>query len=277
LLTIKAPFVASCYAGTDSVALLALKTYLTTISGENRGRLGQFGSFGFMGIIAPTNTATPIGLAAATEKLCFPWMIDSASSKANGVHQIAAAVAALCAGNARPYNPLTDVKVGGLHAQVSAADWHTPGEAGTEELGLDAGLIPLMTAADGSIQISRTVTAYEPVANVQAADYFDLQDWQVLYDYRAQCYAASQSPQFKIAKASDDVAKALNSRFIAIAKAFEDLGMFQHVDLLAGQFTFSRSPANRAAFVYSCPANVVPGFMNKGVDVIGTTQFDLVV
>ena len=277
LLTIPLPFVALCYPGTDSVAMLAIKNHLTLISGEDRGRLGQFGSFGFMAVSSATAVATPVGLAGASQNLLFPWLLDSASTPANSIPAIASATAAVCAANGVPYNPLTDVHVGGLVPPVSPQDWHTPGSTGTEVLGLNAGLLPLMVNADTSIGISRAVTSFRPDSATLQPAYFDLQDWEGLYYFRTNCYAICQQPQFKLAKASDQKAAALNSEFLRIAKDLEALEIFQHVDKLAGQFVYSRSLTNRSAFVFSCPVNVVPGFYNKDVDIIGTTAFDTVV
>ena len=277
LLTVPMPFVASCYAGTDSAALTALKNHLTAISGEDRGRFGQFGSFGFMGLDVALGSATPVGLSGASQMLAFPWLRDSAVTKANKLHAVTAATAAVCAANGVPYNPLTDISVGGLVVPASAADYHTPGDTGTEALGLANGIMPLMSNKDGSVSISRSVTSYRPDSATVAAAYFDIQDWQVLYYYRTQTYAKSQETQFKIAKASDAKAAALNSAFIKIAKDMEDLEMLQYVDKLAGEFTYTRSSQNRSAFVYQLPVNVIPGFYNKGIEILGTTKFDVVV
>lgn len=273
-LTLPMPHVAIAFAAEDATALNALKTHLALISGEGRGRNGQFGSFGYAGTLTTLGSATPVGVAAASEFLVLPWLRDGAGTPANTVGKLAAAFAAVCAANGRPYNPLNDVIVGGVAAPASASDYHTPGDTGTEALGLDAGLVPLMVGADGLVRISRTVTAKRTVSAAPDAAYFDMQDYQVLYDYRLNCYVAAQQPQFKRVKASNEKAAALNSQNLNIAKDFETLGMFQHVDKLADQFTWARSVSNRSAFVFSAPVNVVPGFHNKGVEIVGNTLFD---
>jgi len=276
LLTLSAPFIASCYAGSDTVALTALLNYVTTISGDSRGRYGQFGSFCFMGLIGSIGSVTMIGTTTASQNMLFPWRQDSGGTPANSTQQLAAATAAVCAANGLPFMPMTDVIVGGLVPQVSMADWTTPDDTGTEVLALTAGLIPLMSNLNGTVSLSRTVTSVVRVAGTPDADYFDLQDWQVLYYLRQQCYVLAQQPQYKIAKASTKVAQALMSDIINTCKIMQDdLNMLQYVEQLVSQFVFARSATNRAAFTYQVPVNVIPGFYNKGISIIGTNQFDV--
>jgi hypothetical protein len=195
---------------------------------------------------------------------------------ANSTQQMAAGTAAVCAANGLPFMPMTDVVVGGLVPQASQGDWVTPGDSGTEALGLAAGLIPLMSNLNGTVGISRTVTSSQRVANTPDADYFDLQDWQVLYYLRLQCYNLAQQPQYKIAKASDATAKALMSDIINTCKIMQDdLNMLQFVEQLVSEFEYARSATVRSAFTYYIPVNVIPGFYNKGIEVVGTNQFDV--
>jgi phage tail sheath gpL-like len=276
-LTLPMPYVVTPFPGTDTTGLNSLKAHLNSISADDRGRLGQFGSFGYMALDGLTAAATAAGLAAATEKVCMPWLRDGAVTKANKIHAVSAAYAAVCASLGVPFLPLDGVKIGGIVAPAAQSDRHTPGDAGTEALGLSAGIVPLMSNLDGSISISRSLTTRRPTAAIEETAYFDMQDWQVLYFFRKNCFAASSEETFRRAKASVTKAKALNSRFLKIAKDLETLEMFQHVDLLAGEFVFARSLTNRSAFVFSAPANVIPGFHNKGVELIGTTKFDQVI
>lgn len=373
LLTLEAPFIACCYAGTDSLAVTAILNYVTAISGEDRGRFGQFGSFAFMGIIGSIGTATPIGNSTASENVLFPWRIDTGAfaskvvqditytavaagtggnaitiayvtggtagsevvtvtgnaisvSIAGGVstaaqilaaiqastpakalvsaaitgtasnaqtavaasnligggvpsysvQQLCAGTAAVCAANGLPFMPLTDVVVGKAVPPISQGDWITPGDSGTEALGLAAGLIPLMSNLNGTVSISRAVTSSQRVMGTPDADYFDIQDWQVLYYLRMQCYNLAQQPQYKIAKASDATAKALMSDIINTCKIMQDdLNMLQYVDQLLSEFEYNRSATVRSAFTYYVPVNVIPGFFNKGIEVVGTNQFDV--
>jgi phage tail sheath gpL-like len=274
LIALPMPHVVVPFPITDATARAALIAHLTAISGDDRGVNGQFGSFGYMATDAVLSTATAAGEAAASQLIVAPWLRDGAGSKANKIHAVAAAFAAVCAGNSVPFNPLNDLKVGGLVAPASVGDYHTTGDAGSVALGLASGLVPLYIGSDGSVKVSRTVTASRRVAASPDSAYFDQQDWQVLYYFRKNAWLNAQRDVYKRAKASDAVLKALNSDHISLAKQFEALGMAQKVDELANKFTVARDPSNRSAAIYAVPLNVIPGFHNKGIALTGTTQFD---
>jgi phage tail sheath gpL-like len=276
LLSMQAPYVVVGFKGTDSVAQAALQSYVQALSALDRGRLGQFGSFGFMALDEDTSTATPVGLLSASQNMCFPWLRDLATVKANKPHQVSAAYAAVCASLGVPYLPLDGVRVGGLVPPVAAIDRHTDGDTGTADLGLASGLSPLFSSGS-TVTISRAITALVTVTNVQDAAYFDMQDWQVLYFLRLNAYNIALQPRYRIAKNSLDKRNALKSELFEMCLLAQDLGMLQFVEKFAGQFTASVSPTNRSAAIFRVPTNVVPGFHNKGVEIDGTTQFDLVV
>lgn len=276
-LSIPMPYVAIPFNASDSVAIAALKAHVVAISASDRGDNGQFGSFGFIAADAATGTVTPIGEAAASQNVCIPWLRDTAGSKANKIHAVTAAYAALCASLGIPFLPLNGVKVGGLVAPASAADYHTPGDAGTVALGLDSGLVPLQVNTGGEVLVSRSITTSRVVSGSPDSAYYDMQDWQVLYYLRKNAYVIAMQPRYKIAKATVQKLQSLRSELIQICKRLEDLEMLQHVDKFADQFTVDRQPNNRHAAVYRVPVNVVPGFHNKGIALVGTTQFDLVV
>lgn len=268
------PYLAVWFDANDSTNTGKLKTFLNTISGDDRGQNGQFGSFAVQGTQDSVSEVPGYGTAAASQNLMIGWLRDSSESTANTSAEIAAWLAALVAANPVPYNPMNDIGGGGLNAPVNQSDWHTPGDSGTEEIGLAAGVIPLMTYPDGTIHISRTVTTYNTSAEVPATAYYDYQDWAVLYCFRLNVWTDAQNPNFKNVRATQARIKALRSLMIAQAKIFEGLEMFQYVDQLVSQWLITIPPANRYAAVYQLPVNVVPGFMNKGIGIQGTTQFD---
>jgi phage tail sheath gpL-like len=268
------PFVVMPFGADVSARLTELRTHVEAISGEDKGRNGQFGSFGFAALDVSTGSATPVGVGAASKNIMIPWLRDSAGTKKNKLHEVASAVAAICATNAAPYLPLNEVEIGGLEAPDSAADWHGDGDTGTCALGLSAGLIPLMVNHRGKVCISRTVTTLRSDAAQEDVAYYDMQDWQKLYAFRSNVFSLARQPRYKRAHASDAKLKALKSEIIVLAKTFESLEMFQYVDKLAEEFVVARDPANRHAGVYTIPLNVVPGFHNKGIELIGTNKFD---
>lgn len=273
-IVVKMPFVVVPFPMTDATARGALKAHLTAISASDRGSNGQFGSFGVMATDGILSTVTAASEANGSELLLFPWLRDGAVTKANKIHAVAAAYAAVCASTGIPYLPLNEIVVGGLVPPVASSDWHTSGDAGTEALGLESGLVPLMVASDGTMKISRTITSRRSNSAAADASYYDMQDWQKLYYFRMNVYLLSTQARYKRAHASDQKLLALRSEIIATAKEFERLDMFQHVDDLVEQFKCTRVSGNRHAAVYEAPTNCIPGFHNKGIGITGTDEFD---
>ena len=266
------PFIGQPFAITDATALSALKNHVQAISAADRGDNGQFGSFGVIGSMDNLSNSTTAGESAAYEGIMSPWLRDAGAAQT--MAEINAAYAARCASVGQPFLPLNGSKIGGLIAPASKSDWHTSGDAGSISLGLDSGLVPLFIAADGSVMISRSITTYRPISASEATNYYDFQDWKVLYYYRENAYLTSKQPRYAIAKGTDKKLKALLSELIQLALDFQTLEMFQKVEELTPQFSVDRPLDNRFAGEYNIPVNVVPGFMNKGIGVVGTTQFD---
>jgi phage tail sheath gpL-like len=276
LLALPMPYIALPYESTDAVAMTAIQNHLTAINGNDRGPNGQFGSFGFMAVQDDTSTAAPTGVSASSQAICIPWLRDTATVKANKSANLSAAYAAICASLSVPFLPLNGITVGGIIPPVSSVDWHTAGDTGTVALGLDSGLSPLLV--NGSkVEISRSITTVRTVTGISDVAYYDLQDWQVLYYLRKNVYNIAAQPRYKRAKASIQKLQALKSELIQVCKSMEDLEMLQHVSKLADQFTVERSLLNRHASLYRVPANIIPGFHNKGIELDAGTQFDVVV
>lgn len=278
-LALAAPFVAFDFDGTVSQAVSDAKEYLQAISAGDRGSLGQFGSFGFFGMIADLAIATPIGVAAASRNLLFGWLPDSAGTPANTPAQIAAWTAALCAANGYPFMPLTDETGPGIVPPTLQSDWNTAGDSGTEALGLASGLISLMVGQDGAVHISRAVTSVRTQSGTPDTEYFDLQDWQSLYYIVQDFFTLANQPRYKIAKRSMAKVNALKSEEIAHLKLMEKGtdgtdGIVQGVDKSASAIQVQLPANNRSAAVLIIPADIVPGFYNKGLGLIGTDAYD---
>lgn len=277
-LSVAMPFLVVPFPASDTVAMTAVKDHATAISGDDKGINGQFGTSAFLATDGSLAVASAAGLAGALELINVVWLRDTAVTKANKVHEVASAYAAVCAGMGIPFNPLNNIKVGGLVAPVSAQDWQTTGDTGLAALALEAGVSPLsVTPSTGDVKIVRSITTRRPVPATPEVAYFDLQDWLVLFYTRKLVYVLAQQPRYKNAKASVPRILALKSEILSAAVELEKLEMLQHVALLADQFTAERQSNNRHAAVYRIPLNVIPGFMNKGIELVGTTQFDSVI
>ena len=277
LIAVPMPFIVLPYPATDSVALAAVKNQIIAINASDRGDNGQFGSFAFLATDADVPSATPSGLAAATEGIIIPYLRDLAVTKANALHKVAAAYAAVCAGNGLPFLPINGAKVGGLVAPVAATDYLTAGDAGSIALAMDSGLAPMQISVGGDVLAVRSITTRRPIASVEEVAYYDMQDFQVLYYLRKNAYVLAVQPRYKQAKATIQKLQALKSELIQLCKGLEALDMLQFVDKFAGSFTVDRAPTNRHAALYRVPVNIVPGFHNKGIALVGTTTFDSVI
>ncbi len=266
------PFVAQPYPASNAAQSSDFRDHLIAISGEDRGRLGQFGSFGFTGTDEALAAVTVYGETAASETMLFPWLRDLNVVKANDTFVAAAGAAAILAANGLPFLPVNDVIIGHLNPPTDAKDRHSAGDAGTEASGLEAGVMPLVTASDGTVRISRSVTSRRTEVGVPDSDYIDLQDWQTLYYLRKQVYLLTQQPRYKRARNSTKKQDSLKSETIHILKDMEKLEMVENVDALVSQIVVTDAPGgNIYASQLDVPAAVIPGFHNKGIFLHGVT------
>lgn len=270
------PYVAVWFGASDTALCETLKTHLVFISGPNRGMYGQFGSFGFVTANGTLATVAPYGTAMKSEKIVIPWLKDTAVAKENSVANLGAQLGVMAAQNPLPFNPLNKLEVFGVKPPVSRADFISPEVTGDGALALDAGLSPLLVNNNGKVFISRLITTVRTLDNDPDYAYFDLPDWQVLYYFRKLCYNITQRPNYIRSKASVNTLKNMMSDFIAVAKDLEKQGMLQHVDKFADKFKIEKDPTGRSEYVFRIPVNVIPGLHSIGVDILGTTLFDVV-
>lgn len=272
-MNIPMPFVASPFPGSDSAHLSDLEDFLQVINGDDRGRVGQFGSFGFVGTMEALGDVVTEATTAATESMLFSWLRDLSDVPAQTEFMLACGLAAICASNPLPFLPLNDVIIGGAKGPTDSVDQHTPGDSGTEEGGLEAGAVPLMTDDAGKVHVSRTVTSRRTQEDVADTSYIDLQDWQTLYYLRKQAYILTQQDRYKRARNSATKQAALKSELIHIMLEMEKLEMLQDVESLVAQVVVTNAPGDNP---YACqidiPVNVIPGFHNKGIFLHGITS-----
>ena len=125
--------------------------------------------------------------------------------------------------------------------------------------------------------LSKILCFYGVTRSCANIAYYDIQDWQVIYYLRKNIFVIASQPRYKQAKATIQKLQALKSELLQACKDLEALEMLQYVDKFAGSFTVDRQPTNRHAAVYKIPVNVVPGFHNKGLALVGTTTFDSII
>jgi phage tail sheath gpL-like len=246
-----------------------------TMSGAQRGQMQQYGTVA----VGASRASDPSALFKMdTQYLSGCWLRDTSGSPAYSLAELAAAAAAVIAGNSVPFNPLDDVTVGSVPAPVSVADWPSVGAGLESETCLGQGWTPLWVKPNGEVAFVRTVTARlssDGAGQDVVTAYYDIQDFQVLYFWRKTLVTRFSQPDFKRTKASAEVARDIKAEVIRLAQAFEDQNMFQAVAKLASQFIVQLNASDRSRFDVLTPVNVIPGLHVIASNIQATTQFDV--
>jgi phage tail sheath gpL-like len=270
---VKAEFVVSPYDGQDSALRDKLKDTVAAMSGPQRPANNQFGTFG---VVANQDEADPSALDLFdTQYIIGVWKPDSAPVES--LAELAAAAAAVMAGNNSPFNPLDDVTINGLDAPADQADWITVGFGLESESCLNQGWTPLRVKPNGEVAFVRTVTgriSADGSGTPVVTSYYDVQDFQVLYFWRKTVYTRLSQPDFKQRKASNEAATDIKSELVRLATLFQEQQMFQAVDQLAKKFVVERATSDRHRFNVLTPVNVIPGLHVIATNIEATTEFD---
>lgn len=275
---VKAEFVVSCYDGQSATLRNKLKDTVAAMSGPHRPANNQFGT---IGVVANRSVTDPSLLFKFdTQYLCGIWLPDTGTSgdaPDYTIAELAAASAAVMAGNGVPFNPLDDETINGLAAPKKQSDWITVGFGLASEVCLNQGWTPLRVKPNGEVAFVRTVTGRispDGTGSPVVTAYYDVQDFQVLYFWRKTVYTRLSQPDFKQRKASADAAREIKSELIRLASTFEDQQMFQAVAQLAKKFQVERALTDRHTFDVKTPVNVIPGLHVIRTNVEATTEFD---
>lgn len=277
----KAEFIVSPYAGVSSGSLspsaTSLKAHAALVSGPTRTANNQFGSFGVFAeraVTDPSTLPTP-----DSQYLIGIYLRDTGTSgdaPAYSVGEVAAAAAGRLAAQAIPFNPLDDETIGALAAPSKHSDWLSVGDSAESESALQKGWTPLYVKPNGEVAFVRSITtrlSADGTGSPVVTDYYDVQDFMVLWYFRKTIYTRFKQKDFK-KKNSVAVMKRMKAEAIRLAKAFEDQEMFQAVDKLAKFFVVQRVTTDRHAAEAYIPVNVVPGLHRKKVNIEAGTQFD---
>jgi phage tail sheath gpL-like len=268
-------YVVSPYAGDSSTLRGKLFTAAEVMSGPDRTDNNQFGSFGVAHIRAVTD---PANLPSPdTYHGILTWLPDTGTggdAPAYSVGEIASVAAAKMAANGRPYNPLDSVVLTGVAAPAKDTDWITVGVGLESEVALQAGVTPLCVKPTEEVAFVRTITTRITFNGVRVTAYYDVQDFNVLFDWRKTIWTRENQSDFTNVKASQEKAKDLRGEMVRLAGVFQDLGMFQAVDQLAKYFRVQRRSSDRSTFEVLTPVNVIPGLHNILNRIEAGVQFD---
>lgn len=264
-------YLVSPYEGDEPTLLGDLVTAAQVMSGPERTENQQFGTFAVAHIRSVTD---PASLPSPdTYNAIVTWLPDT-GSPTYSVGEVAAACAAVMAANGRPYNPLDNVVIPGVAAPADSSEWITVGAGLESESALDKGITPLRVKANGEVSFVRTVTTRITYNGVDVTAYYDVQDFNVLFDWRKTVYTRASQSDFVNVKASQEKASDFKGEMIRLAGVFQTLGMFQAVEQLAKYFQVQRSESDRSTFEAVTPVNVIPGLHNILVRVEAGVQFD---
>lgn len=273
----KAEYVVSPYDGQTEAALRTkLRDTAIVMSGAQRVENNQFGT---VGIVFNRSVTDPSTLDLFDSQFVLGAWLPDTGSPTYSVAEMAAAVAARCAANVAPFNPLDDIDIGGVAAPAATADWITVGAGLESEACLNRGWTPLKVKANGNVSFVRTVTgrisADGSGAPVVTA-YYDLQDFNVLYFFRKAVWTRFSQPDFKQRKASAATGREVKSEVIRLMGLFEDQEMFQAVAQLSKLVQVERSLSDRHRFDVKIPVNVVPGLHVIATNIEAGTLFDTI-
>lgn len=276
---VKAEFIVSPYDGTTGTLRDKLKNHAILVSGANRTANNQFGS---AGVMFNRNVTDPANLPVVDSQfmMCV-YLRDtgvSADAPDYSIAEMAAAYAAKQASLAVPFNPLDDETIGSVAAPKKITDWPTVGANAESETTLNKGWTPLYVKPNGEVAIVRSITtriSADGTGTPVVTDYYDMQDFMVLYYLRKTLYTRFKQKDFK-KKNSKKVQKKALGEVIRILRAFEDEEMLQAVDQLAKLVKVQTVVTDRHAFEIYVPVNVIPGLHRKKINVEGTTLYDVI-
>lgn len=273
---VKAEFVVSPFDGMDDTLVGKLKDACAEMSGAQRVHNNQFGT---IGVAANMDTVDPADLSSPdTQFLSLVALRDTGEdddAQAYSLGELAAAHAAVLAGNPAPFVPVNDFVIGGLVAPALQSDWYSIGGGLESETVLGNGWTPLKVKPNGDVAIVRSrTTRITSNGTTAVGAYYDVQDFQVLYLWRKTVYTRLSQPDLLNVKASEETAVQVKSELIRLAQAFQEQSMFQAVDQLAKKFVVQRSTSDRHRFDVFTPVNVIPGLHVVATNVAATTEGD---
>lgn len=273
---VKAEFVVSPYASSDTTTGNKLKDAAVFMSGAQRVHNNQFGT---VGVVALMNLSDPASLHMYDSLNMFPVYMRDTGSNPYSIGELAAACAARAAANGIPFNPMDDLTIVGVTGPATESENLTIGAGLESEIALQQGHTPLKVKPNGEVAFVRTVTARisaDGSGTPVVGAYYDLQDIQVLFYWRKTLYTRFSAPDMKQRKASQQTADDILGEMIRLATIFQDQEMFQAVDKLAKQFLVERNAVDRSRFDYKTPVNVVPGLHVIAGNIEATTEFDVI-
>jgi phage tail sheath gpL-like len=236
----------------DAANLLLLRTHVETVSNpfELRFANAWFGSVGTLG----NSTTLAAGLNSGRVREVSLRYISPRNTPSVS-WELAAAMAAVDAGETDPARPLNDLELVGISPNV-VEDWYSRGE---QENMLYNGVTPLQIGPGDRVQVVRAITTY--TKNAAGADDISLLDitTQKTLDYFAYAVLNDQKLRFHREKITDRVVRAVRRRAVEIAYLLQDIEILRNVKQFEADFVAEIDLQNPNQINLKVPAPVVPG------------------
>lgn len=205
-------------ASNTSAALGQLRSHLEAISGPTEQR-SAVGAAAFKGTVSDGTTMTT---SSNSGRLSVAWLKASASA----THELAAAYAAVIAGEEDPARPLNTLALNG----IAAPDVVGRSSRTEQEVALNNGLSPLEVGPGGKVQIVRAITTYtKNAAGTGDISLLDLTTIRSL-DYIRKACVDRISLRFPREKKSKRVKAAVRSELLDVLYKLEELEITENVE-----------------------------------------------
>lgn len=184
--------------------------------------------------------------------------------------QVAAAAVAYIITNPAPFLPLGKVEINGLVPPVVNAGLTYQ----LCESVLDKGYTPIFINQDGMPAFARTITGLTtyPNTSAPATQYYDIQNWQVIFFNKGVKGAILQSPQFTNKNFTQRYRKDLRLAMIDVDKGFERATMVSNVNQYLSQYTVTQN--NVGTVLVANPLQVTAGVQSIAVTINLQNQFN---
>lgn len=240
-------YTAICNPFADNENLGALSGFLT----ETGGPMEQRGAFGVSALTTTLASATTlasdlndgrISLALLPGTKSLPW-------------EVAAAYAAVAAGEEDPARPLNTLALTGI-AVPEIADRLSRKE---QEKALHNGVTPLEVGADGKVQIVRAITTYTTnAAGVADVSLLDLTTIRTL-DYTRKAILTRIGLRFPRSKLSSRTPELVREEILDVLYQLEALEILENIDDYLDALIVQRNSQDANRLDASIPADVVNG------------------
>lgn len=254
----------------DKTKFASLFTTILALNAPEQIQFQKYGTFGSWGVLSvSTNNQSALVMNDSQYSIGYDFPYDNTVEPVYQYPgQIAAAATVYNMTNPAPFLPQGNVVVNGI-TPPSVKDGLSYSQASTA-LGL--GYTPIYINTDGDPAFVRTITGLTkyPNTTVPATQYFDIQDWQVIF-YNKGAKAEKILKHFQNQKYTPDFRKRLRSEMVETDLGFQNASMLSDVETFISQYSVSQDNTGKVKVV--TPIKVTPGVYSIDVTLLLQNQF----